>query len=54
MTGTISVRPPPGTATSKNIIRAGDGKTRFDGSFSGDQLSNHEDVDVDVLCVSKM
>ena len=54
MTGTISVvRPPPGTATFKNI-KAGEGKTRIDGSFPGDQFSNHEDVDVDVLLVSKM
>ena len=34
-------------------IKAGEGKTRFDGRFF-DQLSNHEDVDLDVLYVSKM
>ena len=51
MTGTTSVvRPPPGTATFKNI-KAGEGKTQVDGRFF-DQLSNHEDVDLDVL--SKM
>ena len=51
MTGTISfVCPPPGTATFKTI-KAGEGKTRVDGRFF-DQLSNHEDVDLDVL--SKM
>ena len=53
MTGTISVvRPPPGTATFKNI-KAEEGKTRVDGRFF-DQLSNHEDVDLDVLYLSKM
>jgi hypothetical protein len=51
MTGALYVRP---GGTSKNIIRAGEGKTRIDGSFPGDQFSNHEDVDVDVLLVSKM
>ena len=51
LNGALYVRP---GGTSKNIIRAGDGKTRIDGSFPGDQFSNHEDVDVDVLLVSKM
>ena len=51
LNGAPYVRP---GGTSKNIIRAGDGKTRIDGSFPGDQFSNHEDVDVDVLLVSKM
>jgi len=53
LTGTITVRPPPGTATTFKTIKAGEGKTRVDGRFF-DQLSNHEDVDLDVLYVSKM
>ena len=51
LNGALYVRP---GGTSKNIIRAGEGKTRFDGRFFGDQLCNHEDMDVDVLYVSKM
>ena len=51
LNGALYVRP---GGTSKNIIRAGEGKTRFDGTFFGDQLCNHEDMDVDVLYVSKM
>ena len=47
LNGAIYVRP-------GNFIRAGEGKTRFDGRFFGDQLCNHEDMDVDVLYVSKM
>ena len=55
MTGTISVvRPPPGTATFKNI-KAGEGKTRVDDDVRFfDQLSNQEDEDVNVLLGSNM
>ena len=53
LTGTITVRPPPGTATTFKTIKAGEGKTRI-GQLSWRPFSNHEDVDVDVLLVSKM
>ena len=49
LNGALYLRP---GATFKTI-KAGEGKTRVDGRFF-DQLSNHEDVDLDVLYVSKM
>ena len=54
MTGTISfLRPPPGTATTFKTIKAGEGKTRI-GQLSWRPFSNHEDVDLGVLYLSKM